>query len=246
MILREHRNILILGACGTIGIKILEKFIKKEPNSFYFLFVKNDKELMRITTKFRLSKIKVFLLDLSKEIKKKYIKNIYNYKIDVFINASGDINRKKFLKENDNEWNRVINVNLNSPMKLIKTILPNMIKNKYGKIINFTSQVVIKTHSAASPSYEISKAGLLSLNRHLCKNYAKYNINFNTIMPGTIKSDMQKDISEKDFNKIKMGIPQKRLGVPEEVAELVFFLCSEKASYINGASINISGGSILD
>ena len=246
MILREHRNILILGASGTIGIKILENFIKKEPDSYYFLFVKNAKELKKISIKFNFPKIKVFLLDLSKKIGKKYIKNIHNYKIDVFINASGDINRKQFLKESDMEWNRIINVNLNSPMKLIKNILPNMIKNKYGKIINFTSQVVVKTHSAASPSYEISKAGLLSLNRHLSKNFAKYNINFNTIMPGTIKSEMQKDISEQDFNKIKKGIPQKRLGTPEEVAELVFFLCSEKASYITGASINISGGSILD
>ena len=139
-----------------------------------------------------------------------------------------------------------MNVNLNGPMKLIKSILPNMIKNKYGKIINFTSQVIKKTHSAASPSYEISKAGLLSLNRYLSNNFAKHNINFNTVLPGTIKSHMQKNISEQDFNKIKKEIPQKRLGTPEEIAELVFFLCSDEASYINGASINISGGSILD
>lgn len=246
MILTKKRNILILGALGTIGIKILEKFIKKEPHSVYFLFEKNNKELNKIYKKFKFFKIKLFSLDLSKKVNQAKIKNIKNYKIDVFINASGDINRKKFLEENDAEWSRIMNVNLNNPMKLIKAILPNMIKNKYGKIINFTSQVIKKTHSAASPSYEISKAGLLSLNRYLCKNFAKHQINFNTIMPGTIKSEMQRNISKLDFNKIKKDIPQKRLGNPEEVAELVFFLCSEEASYINGASINISGGSILD
>lgn len=246
MIIKKKRNILILGVAGTIGIRILEKFIKKEPHSIYFLFVKNNKDLKIIHKKFNFFKKKLFTLNLAKKISKKTIKNIQNFKIDVFINATGDINRKNFFEENDADWNRIINVNLNNPMKLIKAVLPNMIKNNYGKIINFTSQVIKKTHSAAAPSYEVSKTGLSSLNRYLSKNFAKHNINFNTIMPGTIKSKMQKDISKLDFNKIKKDIPQKRLGTAEEVAELVFFLCSKEASYINGASINISGGSILD
>jgi len=144
------------------------------------------------------------------------------------------------------KWNAIMDINLNMPMLIIKIILANMIKNNYGKIINFTSQVIKKTHTAASPSYEVSKAGISSLNRYLAKNFSKYNINFNTIMPGTIKSNMQKTMSKKNLENIKIKIPQKRLGSPEEVAELVFFLCSERASYINGASINISGASLLD
>ena len=84
-------------------------------------------------------------------------------------------------------------------------------------------------------------------NKENCKDLmCKYNINSNTVMPGTIKSKMQDTIPVKDFNNIKKNIPQNRLGKPEEVAELVFFLCSENASYINGASINISGASLLD
>lgn len=240
------RKILILGACGSIGIKILEKFLAQEPNSVYFICTRDRIIASKIKKKFKISKIKFISIDLSKKVNKIFLNFVKKNKIDIFINASGSINRKKFLKESYNDWQKIININLNSPMQIIKSILPYMMKNKYGKIINFTSQVIKKTHNAASPSYEVSKAGLLSLNRYLAKNFSKYNINSNTVMPGTIKSKMQDTIPVKDFNNIKRNIPQNRIGKPEEVAELVFFLCSENASYINGASINISGASLLD
>jgi 3-oxoacyl-[acyl-carrier protein] reductase len=240
------RKILILGACGSIGIKILEKFLDHEPNSIYFICTRNRIITSKIKKKFKMNKIKFLSIDLSKNVNKIFINFVKKNKIDVFINASGSINRKEFLKERYYDWQKVVNVNLNSPMQIIKSILPHMVKKKYGKIINFTSQVVKTTHSAASPSYEVSKAGILSLNRYLAKKYAKYNINFNTIMPGTIESKMQESMSKKDLNNIKKEIPQNRLGTPEEVADLVYFICSDKGSYINGASINISGASVLD
>jgi len=242
----KKRKILILGACGSIGNKILEKFLLNEPNSVYFICIQNRFDANKIKKKFKMNNINILNIDLSKKITKKTISSIKNKKIDVFINASGTVNREKFLKEKYSNWQKVIYVNLNSPMQIIQSILPNMIKNKYGKIINFTSQVIKNTHSAASPSYEVSKAGLLSLNRYVAKNFSKYNINSNTVMPGTIKSRMQSTMSIYQLNDIKKNIPQNRLGQPEEVAELVFFLCSENASYINGASINISGASVLD
>jgi 3-oxoacyl-[acyl-carrier protein] reductase len=242
----KKRKILIIGACGSIGYKILEKFLYNEPESIYFVCTRNNLSKKKIKSKFIMSKIHFLNIDLSKKIKKNFISYIKNKKIDIFINASGDVNREKFLKEKYNDWQKIININLSSPMQIIQSLLPNMIKNKYGKIINFTSQVIRKTHNAASPSYEVSKAGLLSLNRYVAKNFSKYNINSNTIMPGTIKSKMQNTMSFMQLNDIKKNIPQNRLGQPEEVAELAFFLCSEKASYINGASINISGASLLD
>lgn len=243
---KNKRKILILGACGSIGSKILEKFLENEKKSNYIACYKKKNPIYIIKKKFKENNIKFIQVDLLKKNNKKFFNYIKENKIDVFINASGAINRKSFLKEKFADWNAIMNVNLNMPMQIIKIILANMIKNNYGKIINFTSQVIKKTHTAASPSYEVSKAGISSLNRYLAKNFSKYNINFNTIMPGTIKSNMQKTMSKKNLKNIKIKIPQKRLGSPEEVAELVFFLCSEKASYINGASINISGASLLD
>jgi len=243
---KKKRNILILGACGSIGIKILEKFLENEKQSNYIACYNNYKLIFKIKKKFVTNKIEFIHLNLLNKNNRNFFDYIKKYKIDIFINASGAINRKGFLNEKISDWNSIMDINLNMPMQIIKVILGNMIKNNYGKIINFTSQVVKKTHPAASPSYEVSKAGMLSLNRHLAKKFAKYNINFNTIMPGTIKSNMQNSMSNKDLNSIKKEIPQKRLGNPEEVANLVFFLCSESASYINGASINISGASVLD
>jgi 3-oxoacyl-[acyl-carrier protein] reductase len=244
--LKKKRNILILGACGSIGNKILEKFLENERHSHYIACYHKHNFLFKFKKKFKGNNIEFISLDLKKKNNNKFFNYIKNNKIDVFINASGAINRKEFFKEKFSEWSDIMDINLNIPMKIIKILLAKMIKNNYGKVINFTSQVVKKTHSAASPSYEVSKAGMSSLNRYLAKKFAKYNINFNTIMPGTIKSRMQNSMSKKDINNIKKEIPQNRLGSPEEVADLVFFICSDKASYINGASINISGASILD
>jgi 3-oxoacyl-[acyl-carrier protein] reductase len=244
--LKKKRNILILGACGSIGNKILEKFLENERQSHYIACYHKHNLLFKFKKKFKGNNIEFISLDLKKKNNNKFFNYIKNNKIDVFINASGAINRKEFFKEKFSEWSDIMDINLNIPMKIIKILLAKMIKNNYGKVINFTSQVVKKTHSAASPSYEVSKAGMSSLNRYLAKKFAKYNINFNTIMPGTIKSRMQNSMSKKDINNIKKEIPQNRLGSPEEVADLVFFICSDKASYINGASINISGASILD
>lgn len=244
--MNKNRNILILGACGSIGIKILEKFLENEKQSNYIVCYNNKKLIYKIKKKFKKNKIKFIYLNLLNKNNRKFLNYIKRCQIDIFINASGAINRKGFLKEKISDWNSIMDINLNMPMQIIKIIIKNMIKKKYGKIINFTSQVIKKTHPAASPSYEVSKAGILSLNRHLAKKFAKYNINFNTIMPGTIKSNMQNSMSKKDLSNIKKEIPQERLGNPVEVADLVFFLCSENASYINGASINISGASLLD
>lgn len=246
MTITKKRKILLLGGCGSFGIKIFEKFINNEPNSFYYINIRDKSIKKKIYNNYKFKKIKFLSMDLSKKLNKNYVKILKRIKIDVFINASGSVNRQTFFKESDSNWNKIMMTNLNNPKKIIHFILPSMIKNKYGKIINFTSQVIRKTHPAAAPSYEISKAGLLSLNRYLAKNFAQFNINFNTIMPGTIKSKMQKNIIKKDFDKIKREIPQKRIGTTNEVAELVFFLCSERASYINGANINISGASLLD
>ena len=246
MPLEKRRKILVLGACGSLGTKILEKFLENEMQSQYIACYQNRNFIFKFKKKFKFKNIQFIPLDLLKKNNNKFFNYIKNNKIDVFINASGAINRKDFFKEKFSDWSDIMNINLNIPMKIIKILLAKMIKNNYGKIINFTSQVVKTTHSAASPSYEVSKAGMLSLNRYLAKKFAKYNINFNTIMPGTIKSKMQESMSKRELNNIKKIIPQNRLGSPEEVADLVFFICSDKASYINGASINISGASVLD
>jgi 3-oxoacyl-[acyl-carrier protein] reductase len=101
-------------------------------------------------------------------------------------------------------------------------------------------------HPNAGPSYEISKSALVALSRHIAFNYAKYNIRSNIISPGTIKSKMQSTMKKNILLNIKKIIPLQRFGKPVEIAKLVKFLLSNESSYITGADIKISGGSILD
>jgi 3-oxoacyl-[acyl-carrier protein] reductase len=101
-------------------------------------------------------------------------------------------------------------------------------------------------HPSASPSYEVSKAGMIALTRHLAFHYAKYNICVNAIAPGSIDTDLPKSMSTEARQRLKNAIPLQRLGDPEEVGSLALFLASDDSNYITGATINISGGSLMD
>ena len=246
----KKKTILILGSTGSLGSSIAKKFLnEKNVNKKYEIILTstNKKKFNKIFNHYSNFDITYFNFNFLKYSEtNKFIKFLKKKKIDILINATGSINRSDFTKETLKKWNQILDINLNIPMEIIKIVLKKMIKNKYGKIINFSSQVARNYHPFASPSYEVSKSAIMALNRHLTKKFSKYNINFNTLVPGTISSKMQKTMSKKQVLKIKQNIPQKRLGKPDEIAELVFFLTSDKASYINGASINISGGSIVD
>ena len=101
-------------------------------------------------------------------------------------------------------------------------------------------------HPSASPSYEVSKAGMVALSRHLALRYAKYNVCVNSIAPGSIDTDLPKSMSDDARQKLKEAIPLGRLGEPMEVGELALFLASNNSNYISGANINITGGSLMD
>lgn len=167
-------------------------------------------------------------------------------RIDILVNNAGVITRTPMEKLSLNEWHRVLNVNLNGTFYLSREVLPVMCKNQSGKIINMTSQMARLPHPSASPSYEVSKAGMAALTRHLAYHYAKYNICVNAIAPGSIDTDLPKSMSPQARQKLKDIVPLQRLGEPDEVGSLALFLASENSNYITGATINISGGSLMD
>ena len=100
-------------------------------------------------------------------------------------------------------------------------------------------------HPAASPSYEVSKAGVTALTRHLAQEYAKFNICVNNIAPGSIDTDLPKSMTTDQRQTLKNAVPMKRLGLVEEVAECAIFLASNKSDYITGSSLHINGGSLI-
>ena len=171
------------------------------------------------------------------------IKEIVNKwgKVDILINSAGITKDKLAIRISEKDWDNVLDTNLKGSFNCIKSILPNMIKNNYGKIVNISSIVGLMGNPGQS-SYCASKAGLIGLTKSIAKEYGSKSINCNVIAPGLIDTDMTKEINTENLSK---SIILKRNGKPEDVANLVCFLCSEDASYITGQTINVDGGLLV-
>lgn len=165
--------------------------------------------------------------------------------VDILVYSAGIVTRTPVEELAPEEWHSVMNVNLSGFFYMCKAVLPFMRRRKRGKIISLSSQMAKMPHPNASPSYEVSKAGIQALTRHLAYHYAKYNIQVNSIAPGSIDTDMPKTLTPEAREKLKDSIPLLRLGEPEEVADCALFLASSMADYITGETVNVNGGSLM-
>ena len=165
--------------------------------------------------------------------------------VDILVNCAGTITRSITEQMTNKEWPRVIDVNLHGALYLSRGVLPIMRQKEYGKIINLTSQMAHTPHPSASPSYEVSKAGVTALTRHLALEYAKFNICVNNIAPGSIDTDLPKSMSNEARQRLKDAVPMQRLGDVKEVSDCALFLASDMSSYITGSTIHINGGSLI-
>ena len=166
-------------------------------------------------------------------------------KVDILINCAGIISRADFLNMGKVDWDDVIDVNLTGVMNMCEKVLPLMIEARYGKVVNVTSQMGFMVHDSAAPSYEVSKAGVTALTRHIAKKVAKFQVNVNAIAPGSINTELPKSMSDVQRQALVDGIPFKRLGDPKEVANCSLFLCSDLSSYVTGATLHVNGGSYM-
>ena len=141
----------------------------------------------------------------------------------------------------DDEWNKVIEINLTSTFLMSKNTIKKMLKNKNGKIINITS-VVAHTGNLGQSNYAASKAGIVGMSKSLAIEYGKKNIKINCISPGFIKSDMTDKINEDYIQKLREKISLDKFGIPEDVANAVIFLSSSMSDYITGETIHVNGG----
>lgn len=166
-------------------------------------------------------------------------------RLDFLVNCAGTISRAAFLQMSAESWHEVLGVNLHGPMYMCKHVIPKMKAGDGGRIVNVTSQVAFRPHIAAAPSYEVSKAGLTALTRHLAAKFASDNIMVNAIAPGSIDTQMPKNMTEEARQKLLSDIPQGRLGMTEEVANGVLFLISPMSNYITGTTMHVNGGSLF-
>ncbi len=236
----KNKNILITGASGGIGNELVKKFVSLGGNVLG-TGTKTEK-LDLLKKKYPNIKVKKFdVIDHSRI--EEFIDNVALELggLDILINNAGTNMDNLSLRMKDEEWKKVIDVNLTSTFLLAKSAIKKMLKNKFGRIINITS-IVGHTGNLGQANYSASKSGIVGMSKSLAIEYAKKNITINCVSPGFIQSDMTMNIAEKVKLYLTARIPMGRLGTGEDVSNCVAFLSSAEASYITGETIHVNGG----
>ena len=235
-----NKKILITGATGAIGRSLVEKFVSLQGN---VLATGTKSEKLDLLKK-DFPKINILKFDISEHSKiEEFIENVSSQLVglDILVNNAGINMDNLSLRMKDEEWKKVINVNLSSTFFLCKYAIKKMLKNKYGRIVNITS-IVGHTGNLGQTNYAASKAGIIGMSKSLAVEYAKKNITINCVSPGFIQSNMTDKIVESIKAVLTSRIPMSKLGTGEDVANTVAFLSSDSASYITGETIHVNGG----
>lgn len=167
-------------------------------------------------------------------------------RFDILINNAAIIKRGSIEELKEDDWDRVIDVNLKGTFNCMKAVVGIMKKQKYGKIVNISSIAGKIGDLTSALCYGASKAGMICLAKSLARELAPYNINVNVVAPHAIKTDMSKEWSEEKRKNIIANIPLGRMGEPEDIAEAVVFLVSDKAKFITGEVLDVNGGCLMD
>ena len=240
MINFKDKKILITGATGGIGGSLVKKFSSlggivlgtgTKPEKLDIIKKENPDVK---TKKFNLSEhneIENFINSTTSELGG----------LDILINNAGMNIDNLSLRMKDEDWKKVIDVNLTSTFLLSKYAIKNMLKNKFGRIVNITS-IVGHTGNLGQSNYSASKSGIIGMSKSLAIEYAKKNITINCVSPGFIVSDMTDAINEKVKLNLISRIPMAKLGTAEDVSNCVAFLSSDLASYVTGETIHVNGG----
>jgi len=241
MIDLKNLNIILTGATGGIGGSILN--ILDNCNAKIIATGTNQEKLDKIKEKYKNVVIKRFDILEHNNIENfvNECDEIFKNKIDVLINNAGITKDNLTIRMKDEEWSKVININLSSTFLISKNVIKKMLKNKNGKIINITS-IVGHTGNIGQANYAASKAGLIGMSKSLALEYGKKNIKINCVSPGFIKSEMTDKISENFRQVLQDKISLERFGDPEDVANAVLFLSSHLSDYITGETIHVNGG----
>ena len=240
MINFKNKKILVTGATGGIGKALVKKFVSLEGN----VLATGTKTEKLDSLKKEFPSINVLKFDISDHSKiEEFIENATSQLVglDILVNNAGINMDNLSLRMKDDEWKKVIDLNLGATFFLCKYGIKKMLKNKYGRIVNITS-VVGHTGNLGQSNYAASKAAIIGMSKSLAIEYAKKNITVNCVSPGFIVSDMTMNIAEKVKLYLTSRIPMGKLGTGEDVSNCVAFLSSEQASYVTGETIHVNGG----
>ena len=236
----KNKKVLITGATGGIGNCLVEKF-----NNLGATIVAsgtNIEKLNNLKKKFNNIHIEKFKLDEHDKIEQ-FIEKIDKKLegLDILVNNAGITLDNLSVRLTEENWKRVLDINLTSSFLMCKYTIKKMLKKRYGKIINITS-IVGHTGNLGQANYAASKAGIVAFSKSLSIEYAKKNINVNCVSPGFIKTEMTDKINEEFRKTLISKIPAGDLGTGEDVSNCVAFLASDMSKYINGETIHVNGG----
>lgn len=243
---KQSKVVLITGASRGIGREIA-KTLALEKYQVIANYNTSEKEAMALKKELeeRQCKIDIIKADVSKRKEIKHLIQCILVKygrIDVLINNAGISNYKLYTEITDEDWNNVINTNLYSAFAVTQEVVPNMIHNKSGCIINISS-IWGLVGASLEVIYSISKAGMDGLTKSLAKELGPSNIRVNSIAPGITKTSMIDSFSEEEIEKIEEEIPLERIGLPLDIAKCISWLIED--TYTTGQIISINGGWVI-
>ena len=229
----EVKKVLVSGGTKGIGGAIVTKLLDE---GYSVIATTRDKTKANILEHENLT---VENLDLSsKDSVSEFQEKVESFKPSILVNNAGVTKDNLFLRMSENDWTEVIETNLNGTFRLTKIFLKDMIKNKWGRIINIGSVSGLMGNPGQT-NYASSKAALEGFTRSLAKEIGSRNITVNLVSPGFINTDMTSGLT---IEKLESQIPLGRMGNPSDVASLVAFLASEGAGYITGQTLVVDGG----
>lgn len=244
----KGKNALITGGSRGIGRAIALELAKEGVN-VAITYISNKGMAKEVIDKVEEYGVKGIAIkaDVSNEEEINNLIKIVNGDIggiDILVNNAGITKDNLLIRMNSEDWDDVINTNLRGVYLCTKAVVRGMMKRRYGKIVNIASVVGI-SGNVGQGNYSASKAGIIGFTKSIAKELGSRGININGVAPGFVETDMTDVLNEKIKSEMLNQIPLKRFAKPEDIADVVVFLCSEKANYITGQIINVDGGMLM-
>ena len=240
----KNKVAIVTGASRGIGRSVAQEISKS--GAHVVCVSRSEDDLLKISKKLNDEGFSSssFVCDVSNsnDFKKLIDDTVSKFnQVDILVNNAGITKDNLIMRMSESDWNTVIDVNLKGVFNGIKAVSRQMMKQKYGRIINISS-IVGLIGNPGQANYAASKAGVIGLGKAVSKELASRNITVNTIAPGYIETDMVEDIQETVKDNLFKQIPLGRIGKPTDIATAVLYLASDEAGYITGQTLTIDGG----
>lgn len=244
----KNKTVVITGASGGIGSEIARTFAKNGWN-VAIMYLNSRDEAEKLENELKTIGSKTYCAQCNvasyKEVKAFFEETVKILgEVHALVNNAGVALQKLFCDVTEEEADRIFDINVKGSFNCSKAVLPSMINRKSGKIVNISSMWGI-CGASCEVHYSASKAAVIGFTKALAKEVGPSSINVNCVAPGVIDTKMNANLDSQSLDMLKDEIPLTKIGKPSDVAEMVFFLCSDKSDYITGQVISVDGGMII-